>query len=167
MTGNIDEEFSGNGLPKVYWRYTNHKFIPTSAPSIGLGSANIADLNASITPVALTDNNNRPKLFLFFTYPGTSTFADNKIYFLIGSVTGVTNGAISNWAGPYGIEESAYTTDKIDGIFIDASDRLVITYRNCYTGGIDLAYSDDYGGSWDLVTGIDATTGAPSIVNLE
>lgn len=167
VTANIDEEFSGYGLPELYWRYTGHKFTPTSTPSIVLGHANIGELNASLTPVALTDNNNRPKLYLFFTEPGTSTNTENKIRFFIGSVTSITNGTISSWTGPYEIEESAYTSSKIDGVFIDDSDRLVITYRNHNTGAIDLAYSDDFGSNWDLISGVAASTGAPSIVNLE
>ncbi len=165
VTVDVDNEFSGYGLPYVYWRYNTTNFTSTTSPAIGLGVTS-GELNASITPVALEDNGD-DKLYLFFTYPGTSTQATNRIYFYIGSVTGSTNGAITSWDGPFEVGGGAYTSNKIDGIFIDESERIVIIYKNCYTDEIDIAYSDDFGDNWSIETDIAVTTGAPSIVNLE
>lgn len=153
------------GAPKIYWRYTATNYTQTSAPSITLGVTS-GELNASFTPVAVNDNGD-DKLYVFYTDPGTSTASENTIRYVIGSVTGSTDGTITSWSSSQTVSTSALTTNKIDGIFTDDTEIIAITYRSASSGKIDVAYSDDFGSNWTLVQDIASNMGAPSICNQE
>jgi hypothetical protein len=153
------------GVPRIFWRYTSTNYTETSAPGITLG-ASVGEFNASYTPVAVNNNGN-DELFIFYTDPGTSTASDNTIRYVIGSVTGSTDGTITSWSSSNTVSSSAITTSKIDGIYTEDTEIIAITYRNSSNGKVDLAYSDDFGSNWTLVQDIAMTPGAPSLCNEE
>lgn len=164
-TGEFVSGSPSYGDPKIYWRYTATNYTETSAPSITLGASS-GEFNASFTPVAV-DNNGNDKLYIFYTDPGTSTASDNLIRYVIGSVTGSTDGSITSWSSSYTISSSAITADKIDGIYTDDTEIIAITYRNSSTFYFDVAYSTDFGANWTIEANIARGRGAPSLCNLE
>jgi hypothetical protein len=165
VTGYADYEFSGYGMPIIYWRYTNAYYTPASNPSMltRLGSN---DLNSSFTPVAVVQNGVN-KLFIFWTESGTSSPNGLVIRFKKGDITGNFGDGTISWGNTSYSVSGAYTDHKIDGFFDTNTEEIVIVFRNYSSGEIDLAISSDFGANWTLETGVDDVSGAPSIVNLD
>jgi len=93
--------------------------------------------------------------------------SDNLIRYVIGSVTGSTDGTITSWSSSYSISSSAITANKIDGIYNEDNGYLAITYRNSTTNYFDVAYTSDFGANWTIVENIARGRGAPSMRNVE
>ena len=87
--------------------------------------------------------------------------------YVIGSVTGSTDGTITSWSSSYSVSSSALTYSKIDGIYNEDSEIIAITYHNSSNNKVDVAYSYDFGSNWTLVQDIAMTPGAPSLCNQE
>ena len=157
----------GSTVPAVYWRSGSAIFTQANSPSIAIGTSDPSERNSSLCAVGLNDGSN-DRLYIFYTDPGESSSREKEIKFVKSpSITGGGVGTIA--AGSYSSAtiSGAYTNNKIDGFFDYTNDRLVIIFRNPTTGFVDVAFSDDYGSTWDLsITNIVYASGAPSIAPL-
>ena len=118
----------------------------------------------TLCTVGLNDGSD-DRLYIFYTDPGESSTGEKEIKFVKSpSITGGGVGTIAAGSYSSGTISGAYTNHKIDGFFDYTNDRLVIIFRNANTGYVDVAFSDDYGSTWNLsITNIVNASRAPSI----